>query len=169
MAEYRFVIDQSTSGTKLILFDTESDIKMIQRMDKPHTQLYPQKGWVEHDPLEIVGNVKFLIEEMLDARKLKPSQITTLSITNQRESVVIWDKVTGEPYTNILVWQCNRGIYICQQLNETGFGPVVKEKTGLNIDPYFSGSKLKWFFDQTQLSQDQLDNLAIGTIDSWLL
>lgn len=169
MAEYRLVIDQSTSGTKVILFDTESNIEMLKRVDKPHTQLYPQKGWVEHDPEEIVANVKDLIEQILIERNLEPRQIASLSITNQRESVVIWDKETGKAYTNVLVWQCNRGIDICQNLNQRGYGPVVREKTGLNIDPYFSGSKLKWFFDQAELTDDQLNNLAIGTIDTWLV
>lgn len=169
MSENRLVIDQSTSGTKVILFDTDSNIQMISRIDKSHTQLYPQKGWVEHDPQEIVTNVNYLIAKMLDEQNLTSAQITSLSITNQRESVVIWDKLTGKPYTNVLVWQCNRGIDICNQLNDEGYGPVVREKTGLNIDPYFSGSKLKWYFDKAQLTQNQLDNLAIGTIDSWLV
>jgi len=169
VAEYRLVIDQSTSGTKVILFDTESNIEMLQRVDKPHTQLYPQKGWVEHDPEEIVANVKDLIGQILIERNLEPRQIASLSITNQRESVVIWDRETGKAYTNVLVWQCNRGIDICQKLNQRGYGSVVREKTGLNIDPYFSGSKLKWFFDQAELTDGQLNNLAIGTIDTWLV
>lgn len=167
--EYRIVIDQSTSGTKALLFDTEDSYKLISRYDKSHCQLYPSKGWVEHDPIEIITNVKSLIEKTLFENSLQPNQIKSISITNQRESVVIWDKVTGELHTNVMVWQCNRGIEICNRLQIEGYEEMVNKKTGLKLDPYFSASKLKWFFDGHKLSTKQIDNLAIGTMDTWLV
>lgn len=169
MTEYRIVIDQSTSGTKVILFDTETETKLIDRVDKSHEQIYPKKGWVEHDPIKIIKNTEELIERILQKNSLSAEEIMSLSITNQRESIVVWDKLTGEPYTNVMVWQCNRGIDICDELNNQGLEDMVRNKTGLNIDPYFSGSKLKWFFENFELTENQLENLAIGTIDSWLV
>lgn len=167
--EYRLIVDQSTSGSKVLLVDTEKEITILNRKDLPHQQIYPQKGWVEHDPIEIFENVKKLISEVLADNKLVPSQIKSISITNQRESVVLWDKQTGVPYTNVLVWQCNRGLEICQKLNLQGLGSFVNERTGLTIDPYFSASKLQWFFDTYSLDKEQLKYLAIGTMETWLL
>lgn len=164
--EYRIVIDQSTSGTKVLLFDTMNDVGIVSRKDLKHKQFYPREGWVEHDPVEIINNTV----ELLDSIILENGQnIKSISITNQRESVLLWDKRTGTPYTNVFVWQCNRGVEICKELINQGHGEVIKNKTGLKIDPYFSASKLKWFFDQNTLSEDELANLAVGTIDSWLL
>ncbi|WP_265456444.1 FGGY family carbohydrate kinase [Enterococcus sp. HY326] len=167
--EYRIVIDQSTSGTKALLVNTAETVQILSRLDLPHRQLYPQKGWVEHDPIEIISNVKELIEKTLLKNNLRSDQIKSLSITNQRESVVIWDKRTGELHTNVMVWQCNRGLEICNRLQEAGYNHLVNQKTGLTIDPYFSASKLKWFFDSHQLNELQLKDLAIGTIDTWLV
>lgn len=167
--EYRIVIDQSTSGTKVLLFNTQASYELVSRFDKSHRQLYPAKSWVEHDPIEIITNVKELIEKTLAQNNLEPHQIKSLSITNQRESVVIWDRVTGELHTNVMVWQCNRGIEICNRLQEDGYESLVNQKTGLKIDPYFSASKIKWFFDTHTLTNEQIENIAIGTIDSWLV
>lgn len=169
MEDYRIVVDQSTSGTKVLLFNTFKNIELIDRIDKTHKQIYPHKGWVEHDPYEIISNVKELIDQMIQKHKLDYTIIKSLSITNQRESVVVWDKKTGKIYTNVMVWQCNRGLDICNQLIEEGFSATVQEKTGLKIDPYFSASKLKWFFDNNYLTEKELGNIAIGTMDSWLL
>lgn len=114
MADYRIVIDQSTSGTKALLFDTALSVKLLNRVDKPHQQVYPKAGFIEHDPLEIVENTKLVIQQLLVNNHLKPADIKSLSITNQRESVVVWDGKTGQPYGNVMVWQCNRGLKICQ-------------------------------------------------------
>ncbi|MBG9985013.1 glycerol kinase [Aerococcaceae bacterium DSM 111022] len=169
MTEYRLVIDQSTSGTKVILFDTQNKVNLISRKDLKHTQFYPREGWVEHDPKEIIENTETLLKDIIEENDLSNKDILSISITNQRESVLLWDKRTGKPYTNVFVWQCNRGVEICDELTQAGYGPVVKEKTGLRIDPYFSASKLKWYFDNHNLTDEQLEHLAIGTIDSWLL
>lgn len=114
---YKLVLDQSTSGTKLLLIgieDNKADI--LRRMDRKHKQIFPQDGWVEHDPMEIVKNTKQLIAEMLEATKLSVQDIRSLSITNQRETIVAWNKRTGQPVSNALVWQCNRSNDICKQL-----------------------------------------------------
>lgn len=164
--EYRIVIDQSTSGTKVLLFDTLDDVKIVSRKDLKHKQFYPQEGWVEHDPVEIINNTKELLDSMIHEYG---KRIKSISITNQRESVLLWDKRTGLPHTNVFVWQCNRGVNICKELTTQGKNEIIKNKTGLKIDPYFSASKLKWYFDQNILTAEELANLAIGTIDSWLL
>lgn len=169
MGEYRIVVDQSTSGTKVLLFNTSKNIELIDRIDRAHKQIYPQKGWVEHDPQEIISNVKELIEQMIQKHKLDYKRIKSLSITNQRESIVVWDKKTGKTYTNVMVWQCNRGLKICEELKQKGFEDLIREKTGLNIDPYFSASKLKYFFDHNKFPTLELETIAIGTIDTWIV
>lgn len=166
---YRIVVDQSTSGTKALLFKTSEGIELVSRVDKSHQQIYPQKGFVEHDPIEIKDNVVELIDNILTINKLVPEQIKSLSITNQRESIVIWDRKTGNVYGNVMVWQCNRGLEICEKLINDGYAEVVNAKTGLTIDPYFSASKLKWFFDNHELTTEQIQNIGIGTIETWLL
>lgn len=169
MEDYRIVVDQSTSGTKVLLFNTLKDIKLIDRIDKAHRQLYPHKGWVEHDPYEIISNIKELIDLMIRKHKLDYKIIKSLSITNQRESVVVWDKKTGKTYTNVMVWQCNRGLKICEELKQKNYEDSIREKTGLNIDPYFSAPKLKWFFNNNKFSATELETMAIGTIDTWII
>lgn len=169
MSDYRIVIDQSTSGTKALLFDTTTGVKLVDRLDKKHQQIYPQKGYVEQDPQEIVGNTKQLLGDLLGKHHLQPHDVQSISITNQRESIVVWDGITGQPYSNVMVWQCNRGQEICQSLVAQGYEELIHQKTGLRLDPYFSASKLKWFFDQNQLSPDQKQTLKIGTIDTWLV
>lgn len=169
MTEKRLVIDQSTTGTKMILVDTTEKIKILDRIDLPHEQIYPQKGWVEHNPIEIYKNVVVLFERILKKNRLVAKDIKSISITNQRESIVIWDKKTGELHSNVMVWQCNRGIEICSELEERGLKPLIYKKTGLLLDTYFSASKLKHFFDHQQLTAEQKENLAIGTMDAWLI
>lgn len=166
---YRIVIDQSTSGTKALLFKTSEGIELVSRLDKSHQQIYPQKGFVEHNPIEIKDNVVELIDNILTINKLGPEQIKSLSITNQRESIVVWDRKTGKLYGNVMVWQCNRGLEICEKLIDDGYSEVVNSKTGLTIDPYFSASKLKWFFDNHEFTNEQIQTIGIGTIETWLL
>lgn len=169
MANYQLVLDQSTSGTKLLLL--LSDGKIVKRYDKKHQQIYPKVGWVEHDPLEIWKNVEALLSEALRDNKLEPSDITTLSITNQRETIVAWDKTTDKPLYNAIVWQCNRSAEICEELNVQGYQEIINKKTGLRIDPYFSGTKIKWLRDEIPgiAEKSGTGELAIGTIDSWLI
>lgn len=170
--EYRVVIDQSTSGTKLLLVKIENqEPSIIKRLDKPHRQIYPRSGWVEHDPVEIVDNVEMLFSLLMEETGLKPEDIKSLSITNQRETIVVWNKKTGKPITNALVWQCNRSIDICNQLISEGKEPIVQEKTGLKMDTYFSAPKLKWLFQESNQLDGILgtDELAVGTMDTWLI
>ncbi len=168
MAEYRIVIDQSTSKTKALLVRVSGGtIKIIERMDKSHRQIYPEPGWVEHNPIEIFENVKELINKILQSNNLKKENVLSLSIVNQRETIVIWDKETGEPIINALVWQCNRSEKICKSLIENGFEEIIQDNTGLKIDNYFSGPKIKWVFDNYDLVEKS--NIVIGTIDTWLI
>lgn len=165
---YHIIIDQSTSASKLLLVDKES---VVKRYSKKHRQLYPQQGWVEHDPKEIVKNVSDLFDQLFTETLLTPEQIESISITNQRETIVAWDRITGEPLYNAIVWQCNRTAEICEELIERGLSNLINEKTGLMIDPYFSGTKIKWLADNIPaIKEKSLKNeLAIGTMDSWLL
>lgn len=168
MKNYRFVIDQSTSGTKLLVFKKG---QLFKRYDKAHQQLFPQAGWVEHDPIEIWHNVDELLKQALRENKLQPEQVSSLSITNQRETVVAWDRVTGEPLYNAIVWQCNRSLKICEELINEGRSAFVQAKTGLTIDSYFSGTKIKWLYEEVPAIAEKSGSgeLAIGTIDSWLV
>ncbi|MBM7709733.1 FGGY-family carbohydrate kinase [Enterococcus lemanii] len=164
----QLVLDQSTSGTKLLVVQ---EGKIIKRYDRKHEQIYPQIGWVEHDPLEIWGNVEELFVTALKENRLSSKGIQTLSLTNQRETVIIWDKTTGMPLYNAMVWQCNRSTAICESLIGEGKESLVSEKTGLRIDPYFSGSKIKWLMDEYPEIKEKsgTGELAIGTMDAWLI
>ncbi|MEE1121925.1 MAG: glycerol kinase GlpK [Prevotella sp.] len=159
-------IDQSTSATKALLFD--DNCKLIKQIGVPHQQYYPQPGWVEHDAEEIYQN-------MLKAISQLPLETVSgelsIAITNQRETVVVWDRETGRPVCNAVVWQCMRGQDICEDLKAKGFGPMVKEKSGLLIDPYFAGSGAKWILDNIDGARQAAEEgkLCFGTIDSWLI
>ncbi|MDN2638025.1 FGGY family carbohydrate kinase [Enterococcus avium] len=168
MNDYRFIIDQSTSGTKLLVMNAG---KIMKRYDKMHQQIYPKDGWIEQDPEEIWHNVEALINQAFTENQLHHSQIASLSITNQRETIVAWDKVTGKPLYNAIVWQCNRSIDICERLIQQGKADVISQKTGLRVDPYFSGTKIQWLYDEIPMIREksQAAELAIGTMDSWLI
>lgn len=159
-------IDQSTSATKALLFD--DNCKLLKQIGVPHQQYYPQPGWVEHDAEEIYQN-------MLKAISQLPLETVSgelsIAITNQRETVVVWDRATGRPVCNAVVWQCMRGQDICEDLKAKGFGPMVKEKSGLLIDPYFAGSGAKWILDNIDGARQAAEEgkLCFGTIDSWLI
>lgn len=165
---YQIVLDQSTSGTKVLLLEKGL---ILKRYDKKHQQFYPKNGWVEQDPLEIWGNVQELLLLVLEENQLTFSDIAYLSLTNQRETIVAWDKVSGKPLHHAIVWQCNRSHSICNALISDGKEQLINQKTGLKIDPYFSGSKIKWLYDEVPLIQEKSrkNELAIGTIDSWLI
>lgn len=168
METYRLVIDQSTSGTKLLVFKNG---QLYKRYDRAHRQIFPQAGWVEHDPIEIWHNVKELLKQAMKENNLQPKQVSSLSITNQRETVVAWDRVTGEPLYNAIVWQCNRSLKLCEELINEGKLAFVQEKTGLTLDSYFSGTKIKWLYEEIPAIAEKSGSgeLAIGTIDSWLV
>lgn len=161
-------IDQSTSATKIMLFNEECE--MIRRVNTNHQQYYPQVGWVEHDAEEIYRNV---LEGISDLLKDEDSYSITysLAITNQRETVVVWNKHTGRPVYNAVVWQCMRGADFCNELKRQGYSEMVQAKSGLLIDPYFSASGVKWILDNVEGVRYAADNgdLLMGTIDSWLI
>ena len=162
-------IDQSTSATKAMLFNDACEL--LYRVNIPHHQIYPHAGWVEHDAVEIYQNMLKAISCVLEQDDNKEESTYSLAITNQRETVVVWDKYTGQPIYNAVVWQCMRGASICQALKDKGYSELVREKTGLLIDPYFSASGVKWILDNVDGARQKAENgsLLMGTIDSWLI
>lgn len=167
--QYILSVDQSTSGSKVILFDEKGTI--VESFSKEHTQYYPKPGWVEHNPNEIYENVVELLKKVKTISNLNLENIKALSITNQRETVVLWDKETGKPLHNAIVWQCRRSVDICNRYKKMGYENIIKEKTGLVLDPYFSASKVKWLCENVESVKIAAEKgtLAIGTIDSWLI
>lgn len=162
-------IDQSTSATKALLFDTDG--KLLGQTSKEHHQYYPKSGWVEHDAEEIYLNTVSAIKDLLQKETNLNSKDYSLAITNQRETVVVWDKRTGHQVYNAVVWQCMRGAEICNKLKFDGYSELVRERSGLLIDPYFAGSGAKWILDNVEGARRNAEegNLLMGTIDSWLI
>lgn len=161
------VIDQGTTGSKVLLMDGSS--RICGRAYREITQYYPKAGWVEHDLAEIWTRIVDLISQVLsgvDVRRVK-----ALALTNQRETVAVWDRASGQPLAPAVVWQCRRSADICQDLIEQGYNELFRRKTGLKIDPYFSGTKVKWLLDNTNGLREKAvkGQVCIGTIDSWLL
>ena len=162
-------IDQSTSATKAVLFNARG--KVLDKASKAHRQMYPQPGWVEHDAEEIWKNVLAVIREIAKRNPKKISQLVGLSIANQRETVVVFDRATGKPLHNAIVWQCRRGVAICEKLQRLGHVPMIRCKTGLMVDTYFSASKLKWLVAEKPDIAAKLRSgeAIIGTIDTYLI
>jgi glycerol kinase len=167
--KYTLAIDQSTSATKAMLFDENA--ALVARASVDHKQYYPQPGWVEHDPVEIIENTYKATQQVLSESGVNRADVTSVAITNQRETVVVWDKRTGNPIYNAVVWQCNRGTHICEELIAQGHEPTVTVKTGLIINPYFSASGVKWILDNVSGARKAAEDghLLLGTIDSWLI
>jgi glycerol kinase len=167
--KYILAIDQSTSGTKALLVNTRG--RITHKCSRSHTQYYPQTGWVEHDPDEIYENVKNLLKELLQTSGASQEELAVLAITNQRETVVVWDKETGMPIYNAIVWQDRRTSDYCKELKEQGYEDLIQSKTGLKADPYFSASKIKWILDHVDGARERAreGQLLVGTIDSWLI
>jgi glycerol kinase len=160
---YILAIDQGTSSTRAALIDKNGII--IDQESVEFKQIYPANGWVEHDPLEIMQTVKSTITTIFERNKIIQNDILSCGITNQRETIVAWDKVTGNPLYNAIVWQDRRTQNICQDLVDKDYTNLIQEKTGLIIDPYFSASKIQWLLENIK---DQ-NNLIIGTIDTWII
>ena len=169
LEKYILSIDQGTTSSRAILFDKNGS--MIQVVQKEFTQYYPRPGWVEHNADEIWGSVLAVLGELFGKGKIKPSQVEGIGITNQRETTVIWDKVTGEPVYNAIVWQSRQTAEICDALKANGYEEMVRDKTGLVIDAYFSGTKVKWILDHVEGAREKAENgqLLFGTIDTWLI
>jgi len=169
MKKYILAIDQSTSATKAILFDHAG--KLQYRNAIPHQQYYPQAGFVEHNPLEILDNAFSVIINAMKVSHSTEGDLAGIAITNQRETALIWDKNTGKPVCNAAVWQCQRGSSYCNTLREQGKNRIIRDKTGLLIDPYYSASKLHWIMRHIEGAEEkaQKGELLAGTMDSWLL
>ncbi len=167
--QYILAIDQGTTSSRAILFDKTSN--MIGVAQQEFTQIYPQPGWVEHDANEIWQTQLKVVQELLQKQAIKPHQIAAIGITNQRETTVIWDKNTGEPIYNAIVWQDRRTANICDQLKADGYEAYIRQNTGLVIDAYFSGTKVKWLLDQVKGAREKAEKgeLLFGTIDTWLI
>lgn len=166
---YILAIDQGTTGTTTIIFDRKT--KIIGRGYAPVRQIYPRPGWVEHDPVEIWDGVVSSMLEALRRGGVTFSQIEAIGITNQRETVVLWERETGQPLHNAIVWQCRRTAEMCQRLREEGIEGEIKAKTGLVLDPYFSGTKIAWLLDNVEGLRERANKgeVLFGTIDSWLM
>jgi glycerol kinase len=169
MAEFIGAIDQGTTSTRFIIFTLQGTLLASCQLE--HEQIYPRPGWVEHDPLEIWERTQEVIGKTLAIASIKPEQLAAIGITNQRETAVIWDKRTGKPYYNAIVWQDTRTDQICKQLAGNVGQDRFREKTGLPLATYFSGPKVKWMLDNIEgLRADAETNHALfGTIDSWLI
>lgn len=167
MADYLIAIDQSTQSTKALLFDGEGSICL--RVDRPHRQLIDEKGWVEHDPEEIWQNVFNLIPELLQKSGVSPEDIRAVGVSNQRETAVMWERATGKPVYNAVVWQCARGAAICEGLEE--HAEAIRQKTGLQLSPYFSAAKLAWILQNVPGVKERAERgeICCGTVDSYLL
>ena len=167
--KYILTIDQSTSATKALIFNNRGNL--IDKKALEHKQYYPQPGWVEHDAEEIYQNTVKTIKLLLENNKSIKNELSVFSITNQRETVVVWDKNTGKPVHNAVVWQCQRGRELCDKLKQDGNEDLIKEKTGLLLDPYFSASKISWILENINGAREKAEKgrLLAGTIDTWLI
>ena len=166
---YILAIDQGTTGTTMLLFNSQGEA--LHKYYRAFPQGYPESGWVEHDPEVIWETVQTGIDEILALPFVESGRIEALGITNQRETVVVWDRRTGVPIYPAIVWQCRRTSELCTQLKNEGLNDWVAEKTGLRLDPYFSATKIKWILDHVPGARERarLGELICGTIDSWLI
>ncbi|MCL1864586.1 MAG: glycerol kinase GlpK [Spirochaetes bacterium] len=171
MPDRKFIIsiDLGTTGNRVFCFDVNG--KIISSSYREFTQYFPHPGWVEHDSIEIWNSITALIPEAIKNGDLNPENAVSIGITNQRETSLLWDDQSGKPIYNAIVWQCRRTADICNLLKERGYDTVFREKTGLLLDPYFSGTKIKWMFDNVidARSLSKSGRLKFGTIDTWIL
>ena len=168
MKKYILALDEGTTSARAILFDKQSNIVSMAQHEFP--QYYPHAGWVEQEPMEIYANQYAALTECIAKSGIDPDEIAAVGITNQRETVVAWNKTTGKPISRAIVWQCRRTADICRGLEEMGVGDYVKATTGLRIDPYFSGTKIKWILDNVDGARELAEKgeLLVGTVDTWL-
>ena len=166
---YILALDQGTTSSRAILFD--HDGRMVSRAQRPFTQHYPEPGWVEHDPNEIWETQLSVAREAIALAHIDVAEIASIGITNQRETVVVWDKDSGKPVYPAIVWQCRRSTAICEELISSGLEDEIRSRTGLRIDPYFSGTKLCWLFREIPGLKALAENgeILFGTVDTWLL
>lgn len=169
MSRYVLGIDQSTQGTKALLFDEEGTL--ICRTDLPHKQYINEKGWVEHDPEEIYANTLAVVKNLVEKAGINKNDLAVLGISNQRETAMVWNRTTGKPVYNAVVWQCARGAQICEEIEKAGDADMIRSHTGLQLSPYFSAAKIAWVLKNVGGVQELANKgeLCCGTIDSWLV
>ncbi|MBQ1520382.1 MAG: glycerol kinase GlpK, partial [Clostridia bacterium] len=169
MEKFVLALDQGTTSSRAIFFDKAGGIHGTAQLE--FKQYYPHDGWVEHDPMEILRSQKLAITAAMEAGEIAPAMIDSIGITNQRETTVVWDRSTGKPVYNAIVWQCRRTADICERLIANGLSDYVTEHTGLLIDAYFSATKIKWILDNVEGAREKADRgeLLFGTIDTWLI
>ena len=166
---YILALDQGTTSSRAILFDTSGNA--VVKAQYPLKQIYPRPGWVEHDPEEILATQLHALAEVYEKSGVSPTEIAAIGITNQRETTILWDAATGKSVCNAICWQCRRTADLCEELERRGLGPYIREKTGLIIDPYFSGTKLKWLLDRDPELRRRAEKgeILFGTVESWLI
>ena len=170
MKKYIVALDQGTTSSRAIIFDKEQNIIGVSQ--KEFNQIYPREGWVEHDPMEIWATQYSVLQEVMAKCNITQENIAAIGITNQRETTIVWDKNTGVPIYNAIVWQCRRTADICDELKERdGLVDYIRENTGLVLDAYFSGTKIKWILDNVEGAREKAEKgeLLFGTVDSWLV
>ncbi|MER2126483.1 glycerol kinase GlpK [Solibacillus sp. FSL H8-0523] len=169
MEKFIMALDQGTTSSRAILFNKKGDVAYVAQQE--FKQYFPKSGWVEHNPKEIWSSILSVIAKVLSENNLKATQIEGIGITNQRETTVVWDKNTGEPVYNAIVWQSRQTMDICNELKEAGHNDLFRDKTGLLIDAYFSGTKVKWILDNVEGAREKAENgdLLFGTIDTWII
>jgi glycerol kinase len=166
---YVLALDQGTTSSRAILFDHDGGVAAIAQRE--FTQVFPKPGWVEHDPNEIWTSQIAVATEVLGRAKIRPRDVAAVGITNQRETTIVWDRATGQPIHNAIVWQDRRTAEMCDRLKAEGFEPLVRERAGLVVDAYFSGTKVAWLLDHVPGARARAERgeLAFGTVDSWLV
>jgi glycerol kinase len=170
--KYILAIDQGTTGSRAYIFDKSG--RILSSAYKEIKQIYPAAsggGWVEHDPNEIWRSVEYVVKQALSRKNIKPSDIAAIGITNQRETTILWDRKTGRPVYNAIVWQCRRTAAMCDKLKKDGYAELFRKKTGLVIDAYFSGTKVKWLLDNVKglRARAEKGRICFGTVDTWLI
>ena len=169
MKKYIIALDQGTTSSRAIVFDKQQNIVSLAQQE--YKQIYPQPGFVEHDPMDIFTSQMVVLQEAVLKAGINPKEIAGIGITNQRETTILWDKNTGEPVFNAIVWQCRRTGYICDELKSKGYEEIFRKKTGLVIDAYFSATKIKWILDNVEGVREraQRGEILFGTVDTWLI
>ena len=169
MGKYLMTFDQGTTSSRCIIFDKQGNV--ISLAQKEFTQIFPKPGWVEHDPMEIWDTQIAVAAKAMQTAGMHGSDIAAIGITNQRETTIVWDKKTGEPVCNAIVWQCRRTSEMVDRLVKDGFGDVIRDKTGLIPDAYFSGTKIRWILDNVPGARERAEagDLLFGTVDTWLI
>ncbi len=169
MSKYIIALDQGTTSSRAVLLDSKGSIQAIAQQE--FTQIFPKPGWVEHDPMEILSTQLGMFQKLVSENKINSKDIAAIGITNQRETTVVWDKKTGEPIYNAIVWQDKRTAALCEKLKSKGLEDYVRENTGLVLDSYFSGTKVNWILEHVKGAKAKADKgeLLFGTIDTWLI